>query len=246
MPGTTPSPQATPLPPGTILGIPEKIPGAAMAEMSQAEWTAQRQHCLSVIAEVNRRHHLSEAQLRALPILRHSEVLECLDLQTEFRTPDVSPGPPGGLINPAMPPQSPSLPAPNPPQVSPQSELPVSESLVATAAAVQVLVTTQSAQATPLPPGTPLGIPVTIPPNWVADGWDQAEWTAQRQHCVSILAEVSRRHYLGAAQLRVLLILAHSEVLECLDLLSGFAAMRASHYSVRLAIFSQDAPMLSS
>ena len=95
VPGTTPSPQATPLPPGTILGIPEKIPDAAMAEMSQAEWTAQRQHCLSVIAEVNRRHHLSEAQLRALPILRHSEVLECFRLQSEFRTPDVSPAPPG-------------------------------------------------------------------------------------------------------------------------------------------------------
>jgi len=104
VPGTSPAPQATPLPPGTLLGIPETMPQDARAAWTQAEWTAQRQHCLSIIAEVDRRHHLSVAQFRTLPAMRHSEVIECFDLQYEFRTPDAPPGPVGGLINPAIPP----------------------------------------------------------------------------------------------------------------------------------------------
>jgi hypothetical protein len=102
LPGTTASPQANPLQPGSAVVMPEKIPNAFTAEMNQAEWTTQRQHCLSIIAEVDRRHHLNAAQLQKLPFIAHADLLRCLDLQAEFRPPDVPPGPPGGWINPSI------------------------------------------------------------------------------------------------------------------------------------------------
>jgi len=51
---------------------------------------------------------------------------------------------------------------------------------------------TPVATATPLPPGTPTGIPEQVPANWSAST-TQAAWTALRQHCLDIFADIQHR-----------------------------------------------------
>ena len=181
VPSIVPSPQASPFPPDSVVGIPETIPSAFTAEMSQAEWTAQRRHCLSIIAEVDRRHHMEATQLRALPIIPHADLLRCLDLQAEFRPPDVPPAPSGAWINPSItpyvgpPPEA--APAPIP---SPQSGLPVTPDATITPASFAGGGASACPQPGPAPnvfsPTQPVDVAADVSPSQNVEMLNQGLW----------------------------------------------------------------------
>ena len=75
--------------------------------------------------------------------------------------------------------------------------------LLAAICAPTGLARAQSPAATPTPSWvSKIAIPVTIPDNWKANGWDQAGWSALRQHCIDVFIEAWRRSRMSAAQLR--------------------------------------------
>ena len=60
--------------------------------------------------------------------------------------------------------------------------------------------------------GVPVGsIPEKIPPNWAANGSDQASWTALREHCRAVFAKPNKFY--------------HSEWEGCVHLSSAFSAL---------------------
>ncbi len=101
----TPIAAATPLPPWTTR-IPELVPENWKASTSQATWTALRRHCIDIISELNRRHHLTDAQLRAelktLVPISHNDAEQCLNLDAGFQSPSRPYQTPGPTMSPTI------------------------------------------------------------------------------------------------------------------------------------------------
>lgn len=105
----TPVAAATPLPPGTVTWIPEQVPENWKASTSQAAWTALRQHCVDIFADLQHRGNMSPAQRKNLPAPSYSrrDFIDCANLSLGFRPPDVPHGPVPPAISPVPQLQSP-------------------------------------------------------------------------------------------------------------------------------------------
>lgn len=114
----TPVAAPTPLPPGTFTWIPEQKPSNWPG--TQGEWTALRQHCVDIFADIERGRHLPPGQYLKLS---HSygfrDTENCLNLAAGFRPPDVPQGPVPPAISPVPMPMP--TPPPAPGAASPQS-----------------------------------------------------------------------------------------------------------------------------
>jgi len=95
----TPVATATPLPLGTTT-IPEQAP--ANWRGTQGEWTALRQHCNDIFADLQHRGNMSAAQRKDLPAPSYSrrDFIDCANLSLGFRPPDVPHGPVPPAISP--------------------------------------------------------------------------------------------------------------------------------------------------
>jgi hypothetical protein len=157
----TPTAQATPLPPGTPLGIPETLPPTFAAEATQAQWTALRQRCLGIFADRVKSKYMTPAQRLALRRYSPQELQSCLRLSSEFTTPDV-PSPTGGQpINSG----AQEMPPPPSTPVSPQSaSSPAFEPAAATSPFAG-----GGGSACPGPPPAPNVFPSTSPLDVAAD-----------------------------------------------------------------------------
>jgi len=69
----------------------------------------------------------------------------------------------------------------------------------------------QSSSATPTTSAPVGSIPEKIPPNWAANGSDQASWTAMREHCRAVFAIPNK--------------FSHSEWEGCVHLSSAFSSL---------------------
>src|SRR5258707_5599419 len=89
-----PPPPALPINNAPVGHIPEKPPQYWTAEGgTQAQWTAIRERCRTIVSEMNRRGRLSAEQRSALPPsgFSYRDFVECADLSLGFRPPDVAP-----------------------------------------------------------------------------------------------------------------------------------------------------------
>jgi len=83
----------------------------------------------------------------------------------------------------------------------------------------------------------PVGsIPERIPPNLRANGWDQAGWTALREHCRALFNEVAASQTMSPEQIKALPPVPYSEYESCRNLSGSFSR------AARAAVGSGPAP----
>jgi hypothetical protein len=70
----------------------------------------------------------------------------------------------------------------------------------------------------------PVGnIPEEIPPNFRANGWDQAGWTAMREHCRAVFSQAAAAQNMTPEELKKLTPFPHSDWQLCITLSSVFS-----------------------
>ncbi|MGC1193094.1 MAG: hypothetical protein WA861_21105, partial [Candidatus Binatus sp.] len=95
--------------------------------------------------------------------------------------------------------------------------------VVALVGALVASVGAQSPSAAPTG-NAPVGfIPEEIPPNFRANGWDQAGWTAMREHCRAVFSQAAAAQNMTPEELKKLTPFPNSDWQLCITLSSVFS-----------------------
>ena len=92
------------------------------------------------------------------------------------------------------------------------------------AALIIASVNAQSPSATPTTSASVGSIPEKIPPNFTANGWDQAGWTAMREHCRAVFSQLAAAQKMTPEQIKTLAPIPRSDWELCSGLSQAFSA----------------------